>query len=77
MFGSPVIGVSLGGAARMRLRRGKPRAYETFVQPLEPRSLYILDGEARRVWQHHIPATKELRYSVTMRTVRNSAIERM
>ena len=72
MFGIPVIGVSLLSACRMRFRRGKPRAYELFEQTLEPRSLYILDGEARTQWQHHIPATAALRYSITMRTVRTS-----
>lgn len=74
MFGSPVIGVSLLSACRMRFRRGwvnarKTEKAETFAQELEPRSLYILDGPARSVWQHHIPATKTLRYSITMRTL--------
>jgi alkylated DNA repair dioxygenase AlkB len=69
MFGSPVIGVSLGAACRMRFRRKVGDGFETDVQVLEPRSLYILSGAARSVWQHHIPATKGLRYSITMRTV--------
>ena len=73
MFGTPVIGVSLVSPCRMRFRRGKPHAYDTFEQILEPRSLYILDGDARSVWQHHIPATKALRYSITMRTVQKRA----
>jgi alkylated DNA repair dioxygenase AlkB len=46
--------------------------WETAVQLLEPRSLYVIDGAARRQWQHHIPATKGLRYSITMRTVVSS-----
>lgn len=66
MFGSPVAGVSLLSPCRMRFRRTD----ETFTQILEPRSLYILSGAARTTWQHHIPPTKELRYSITMRTVR-------
>jgi alkylated DNA repair dioxygenase AlkB len=69
MFGSPVIGISLGGAARMRFRRKLADGFETDVQILAPRSLYILSGAARTVWQHHIPAAKELRYSISMRTV--------
>jgi alkylated DNA repair dioxygenase AlkB len=69
MFGSPVIGVSLGAACRMRFRRKIGDGFETDVQVLEPRSLYILSGAARSVWQHHIPATKGLRYSITLRTV--------
>ena len=69
MFGSPVIGISLGGAARMRFRRKTADGFETDMQLLQPRSLYILAGAARTVWQHHIPAAKELRYSISMRTV--------
>jgi alkylated DNA repair protein (DNA oxidative demethylase) len=37
---------------------------------LEPRSGYVLAGEARRSWQHSIPPAKELRYSITFRTLR-------
>jgi DNA oxidative demethylase len=69
MFGSPVIGISLGCAARMRFRRKTSDGFETDVQLLAPRSLSILSGAARSVWQHHIPAAKELRYSISMRTV--------
>jgi alkylated DNA repair dioxygenase AlkB len=43
--------------------------WETAAQLLEPRSLYVIDCDARREWQHHIPAAKGLRYSITMRTV--------
>lgn len=69
MFGSPVLGLSLLSPARMRFRRGKPPDVENVTHVLEPRSLYVLDGAARTVWQHHIPPTKEMRYSITMRTV--------
>lgn len=70
MFGSPVIGVSLASACTMRFRRKSGDGWETHAQLLERRSLYILDGAARTRWQHSIPKTKELRYSITMRTVR-------
>lgn len=70
MFGSPVIGVSLASACVMRFRRGQVRNWETYAQLLEPRSLYILDGAARTQWQHGIRETKELRYSITARTLR-------
>ena len=65
-----VAGISLGGAGRMRLRRYphvKGRR-ETLSLDLEPRSAYLLQGEARWGWQHSIPATKNLRYSITFRT---------
>jgi alkylated DNA repair dioxygenase AlkB len=37
---------------------------------LAPRSAYVMQDEIRWKWQHHIPATKELRYSVTFRTLK-------
>ncbi len=73
MFGTPVIGISLGSPCTMKFRRELEAGFEVFPQTLEPRSLYILAGEARSKWQHSIPPTKALRYSVTMRTVRRRA----
>lgn len=74
MFGSPVVGMSIGSSCVMRFRRGKVRAWETHAQLLEQRSLYVLDGEARTQWQHAIPKTAELRWSITMRTVRQRPV---
>jgi alkylated DNA repair dioxygenase AlkB len=37
---------------------------------LEPRSAYMLTGDARTKWQHQIPPVKELRYSLTFRSLR-------
>ena len=70
MFGR-VVGVSLGGHARMRFQR-RTKDDERLVDELElePRSGYLLSGEARWTWQHSIPAGKELRYSLTFRTLR-------
>jgi len=71
MFGT-VVGVSLLSPSRMRFRRdagGERRTYEVM---LEPRSGYVLAGEARTAWQHHVPPTKSLRYSITFRTLRRA-----
>jgi DNA oxidative demethylase len=65
-----VVGLSLGGDARFRFQRGKGERREVWECVLEPRSGYVLAGEARRSWQHSIPAAKELRYSITFRTLR-------
>jgi DNA oxidative demethylase len=65
-----VVGVSLAAPARLRFRRGSGGARETWELELAPRSGYVLAGEARTEWQHHVPPTKELRYSVTFRTLR-------
>lgn len=64
-----VAGVSLGGRARMRLRRYPPGKDKPIVLELEPRSAYQMNGAARWRWQHSIPPTRELRYSITFRTL--------
>jgi DNA oxidative demethylase len=69
MFGT-VVGISLLSACRMRFRRdvgGKRLLHEIL---LEPRSGYVLAGAARTGWQHHVPPTKALRFSITFRTLR-------
>jgi DNA oxidative demethylase len=69
-FGT-VIGVSLGGTSRLRFQRGKRENRRVWEVQLDPRSGYVLSGEARRSWEHSIPPTKELRYSITFRTLRD------
>ena len=66
MFGV-VIGVSLLGPCRMRFRRMSPP--ETWTQPLDPRSAYVLDGAVRWDWEHSIPPSRTRRYSITYRTL--------
>jgi hypothetical protein len=39
---------------------------------LEPRSAYLMRGAARWKYQHSIPASQALRYSITFRTLRKS-----
>jgi alkylated DNA repair protein (DNA oxidative demethylase) len=67
-----VVGVSLGAACRMRFQR-RAAGGERLVEEIDlaPRSAYLLSGSARWAWQHSIPATKELRYSITFRTLRS------
>jgi alkylated DNA repair dioxygenase AlkB len=67
-----VVGVSLGSSARMRFRRGSTSRWTTWELDLPPRSAYVLAGEARTRWQHSIPPTKALRYSITFRTLRTA-----
>jgi alkylated DNA repair dioxygenase AlkB len=69
-----VVGISLGTACRMRFRRYPPTLREpSIVAELAPRSIYRLEGEARWEWQHRIPPTPGLRYSITLRTLRKTA----
>jgi alkylated DNA repair dioxygenase AlkB len=74
-----IVGISLAGSARIRFRPypWKPeRRKEVFALELEPRSAYILRDEARWGWQHSVPPTRELRYSVTFRTARTGGTGR-
>ena len=71
-FGT-VIGLSLGGSSRLRFQRGTGEARRIYEVQLEPRSGYVLAGKARTSWQHSIPPTKELRYSITFRTLRRGS----
>jgi alkylated DNA repair protein (DNA oxidative demethylase) len=70
MFGAKIVGVSLASSCRMRFQRGSGDGRRVYELELEPRSVYVLAGPARSVWQHSIPPTKALRYSITFRTLR-------
>jgi alkylated DNA repair dioxygenase AlkB len=37
---------------------------------LNPRSAYLMTGEARNRYEHSIPPVADLRYSITFRTLR-------
>jgi alkylated DNA repair dioxygenase AlkB len=71
-FGPTIVGVSLLAPCRMRFQRKLEGTRYVHEQTLEPRSAYVLAGTARSAWEHHIPPTKELRYSLTFRTIRES-----
>jgi alkylated DNA repair dioxygenase AlkB len=66
-----IVGISLASPCRFRLKpyRG---AEETVTVVLDPGSAYVMSGDARWKYQHSIPPVKELRYSVTFRTLRRS-----
>jgi hypothetical protein len=80
-----VAGVSLLSPCRMRFRpyvrpgaaRATPRLPRTATHEitLERRSAYLMTGESRSAYEHHIPAVTTLRYSVTFRTLRPSAFD--
>ena len=69
-FGATVLGVSLASACRMRFRRKTSEGWLRWDRVLDPRSAYVIGGAARSEWQHSIPPTEALRYSITYRTVR-------
>jgi len=71
-FGSKIAGVSLLAPCRMRFQRTVGGVRSVGEIELAPRSAYLLTGKARWSWQHSIPGTKALRYSITFRTLRRS-----
>ena len=72
LFGPTVVGVSLLSACPMRFQRRTATVRTTHAIDLAPRSAYALTGAARWSWQHSIPSTGGLRYSVTFRTLARS-----
>jgi alkylated DNA repair dioxygenase AlkB len=68
-----VIGISLASPCTLRLRRKAGKRWERASIIAEPRSIYLLHGPSRDVWEHSIPPVDALRYSVTFRTFRDSS----
>jgi alkylated DNA repair dioxygenase AlkB len=64
-----IFGLSLGSACKLRFRRPAGKSWERHTLDAEPRSLYMMAGESRRVWEHSIPAVAAPRYSITFRTM--------
>lgn len=69
-----VAGISLLGMARMRFRPYPARKGARILHlDLAPRSAYVLRDEVRWAWQHSVAPTRELRYSITFRTLRRQS----
>ena len=64
-----VVGVSLGSPAVLRFRQRTSSGFRRFSLPVEPRSAYLLAGEARHDWEHRMIPGEELRFSITFRTL--------
>jgi alkylated DNA repair dioxygenase AlkB len=56
-----VFGQSLGSARKFR--------GNVFTLDARPRSIYMMTGPSREVWEHSIPAVEAQRYSMTFRTM--------
>ena len=69
VFGD-VIGISLLSPCTFRFRKKADTGWERHSLTLQPRSAYLLQGAARKEWEHSIPAVTELRYSITFRTLK-------
>lgn len=72
-----IVGVSLQSDCLFRFRphdKSKQGRSSIISLTVKRRSLYVLSGEARTEWQHSIEGVKEVRYSVTLRTLRENAL---
>jgi alkylated DNA repair dioxygenase AlkB len=67
-----IFGLSLGSACKFRFRRSAGKSWDRFTLDAEPRSLYMMSGASRRIWEHSIPAVESQRYSITFRTMGNA-----
>jgi alkylated DNA repair dioxygenase AlkB len=67
-FGA-IVGISLLAPATLRLRRASGKSWIRWSHELKPRSIYLLDGEARKEWEHSVPPVSSLRYALMFRTV--------
>jgi alkylated DNA repair dioxygenase AlkB len=64
-----VFGLSLGSACKFRFRRPIGKKWQRYTLEAAPRSLYMMSGASRLVWEHSIPAVAAPRYSITFRTM--------
>jgi alkylated DNA repair dioxygenase AlkB len=73
-----VGGLSLLSSCRMKFRPYRSpstpssgRRSATHEIALERRSAYLMTGDSRQAYEHHIPPVAAMRYSVTFRTLRS------
>jgi alkylated DNA repair dioxygenase AlkB len=68
-----IVGISLKADCTFKLRpydKTKQGRKSIISFPVKKRSLYIIKDEARSDWEHSISPVKEVRYSITLRTLR-------
>jgi alkylated DNA repair dioxygenase AlkB len=64
-----IFGLSLGSPCKFRFRKPAGEKWQRYTLDAEPRSLYMMSGESRQLWEHSIPAVEAPRYSITFRTM--------
>lgn len=69
VFGD-VIGISLLSPCVFRLRLRDGNSFKRASITAEPRSVYLMRGESRTKWEHSIPGVDALRYSITLRNLK-------
>lgn len=64
-----VVGISLNTPTKLRFRQRSNGGFRRASIEVEPRSAYLLSGEARWDWEHRITPGDELRFSITFRSL--------
>jgi alkylated DNA repair dioxygenase AlkB len=68
-----IIGISLLSDCTLKLRpydKQKQNRRSLISIPVKRRSMYIMRGPSRSEWEHSTGAVKEVRYSITLRTLK-------
>lgn len=68
-----IAGISLLSDCMFKLRphhKARQKRNATISLTVQQRSLYLVQGIARTEWEHSIAPVKQLRYSITLRTLR-------
>jgi alkylated DNA repair dioxygenase AlkB len=71
-----IAGISILSDCIFRLRshnKAKQSRSSIISFPVTRRSLYVMQGPARSDWQHSISPVKEIRYSITLRTLKKES----
>lgn len=64
-----VVGISLETPAVLRFRKRTADTFRRASLNVDPRSAYLLSGEARWDWEHRITPGDQIRFSITFRTL--------
>ncbi|MDF2438802.1 MAG: alkylated repair protein [Bacteroidota bacterium] len=68
-----IAGISLLSDCNFKLRpydKAKQNRKSIITIPVKRRSLYVMEDSAREDWEHSISEMKQLRYSITLRTLK-------
>ena len=68
-----IAGISLLSDCTFKLRpyeKARQTRASIISTPVTRRSLYVIQGPSRTEWQHSIAAVKQVRYSITLRTLK-------
>ena len=71
-----IAGISLASDCTFRFRpydKAKQNRKSIITRNVARRSLYVIRGEAREDWEHSIQPVTEVRFSITLRTLKREA----